>query len=39
VTVVVGDAAQFVNVVGNPDGLAPLTLTGPDAARLRRRPA
>jgi hypothetical protein len=38
VVAVVGDGAQFANVVGNPDD-APITLTGADAARLRRRPA
>jgi hypothetical protein len=39
VTAVVGDGARLVNAVGNPDAAAPITLTGPDAARLRRRPA
>jgi hypothetical protein len=39
VTVVVGDGAQFANVVGAADASPPLTLTGADAARLRRRPA
>jgi hypothetical protein len=39
VTAIVGDGTRFVNVIGNPDAPVPLTLTGPDAARLRRRPA
>jgi hypothetical protein len=39
VTVVVGDGARFANVVGNADTSPPLTLTGADAARLRRHPA
>jgi hypothetical protein len=39
VTAVVGDGARFVNTIGNPDVALPLTLTGPDAAGLRRRPA
>jgi hypothetical protein len=39
VTVVVGEAAQFVNVVGSSAAAAAVTLTGPDAAALRRRPA
>jgi hypothetical protein len=34
---VVGDDAQFVGVVGAADMAIPLTLTGPDAAALRRR--
>jgi hypothetical protein len=37
VVAVVGDAAQFTGVIGNPDVPIPLTLTGPDAAALRRR--
>jgi hypothetical protein len=35
VTAVVGDGALSVNAVGNPG--APITLTGADAAALRRR--
>jgi hypothetical protein len=37
VVAVVGDDAQFVGVVGAADMAIPLTLTGPDAAALRRR--
>jgi hypothetical protein len=37
VVAVVGDAAHFTGVIGNPDVVIPLTLTGPDAAALRRR--
>ena len=37
VVAVVGDAAQFVGVVGAADMAIPVTLTGPDAAGLRRR--
>jgi hypothetical protein len=37
VVAVVGDASRFAGVVGNPDVAVPLTLTGPDAAALRRR--
>lgn len=39
VTAVVGDGSHFAGVVGNPDAARPLTLTGPDAAALRRHPA
>jgi hypothetical protein len=39
VTAVVGDGSRFANVIGNPDASSPLTLTGEDAAALRRRPA
>jgi len=35
VTAVVGDGALSVNAIGN--AAAPITLTGPDAAALRRR--
>ena len=38
VTAVLGDEGRFVGVVGNPDPVLPLTLTGSDAAALRRRP-
>ncbi|GAA0924925.1 hypothetical protein [Pseudonocardia zijingensis] len=39
VTAVVGDGSLFAGVIGNPDAAAPVTLTGADAAALRRRPA
>lgn len=39
VTAVVGDGSRSANVIGNPDAALPLTLTGPEAAALRRRPA
>jgi len=38
VTAVVGHDGRFAGVLGNPDPVVPLTLTGADAAALRRRP-
>ncbi|HYH31435.1 MAG TPA: hypothetical protein VD903_13705 [Pseudonocardia sp.] len=38
VVALVGDATRFVNSIDRPDVALPLTLTGADAAALRRRP-
>ncbi|GAA5135292.1 hypothetical protein GCM10023320_64530 [Pseudonocardia adelaidensis] len=38
VVAVVGDDSRFVGVIGNSDAVPALTLTGSDAAALRRRP-
>jgi hypothetical protein len=39
VVAVVGDGIRFVNTIGRSDVAFPLTLTGAEAAALRRRPA